>query len=82
ESRAVGRTTARVGRRFAAGLLAALLQRAVVTSEEVYQAMVARGYGGEPRSAGGRPVSARDGWWVAAVAALILAVKGGERFLG
>ena len=82
ESRTVGRATSRVGRRLAAGLLAALLQRAVVLSEEVYQAMVARGYGGEPRSTEVRTVGPRDGWWIAAVTALILALKGGEWFLG
>lgn len=82
ESRTVGRVTSRVGRHLAAGLLAALLQRAVVLSEEVYQAMVARGYDGEPRSAEGRPIGPRDGWWIAAVTILILALKGGEWFLG
>ncbi|MGQ9533011.1 MAG: cobalt ECF transporter T component CbiQ, partial [Desulfotomaculales bacterium] len=82
ESRTVGRVTSRVGRRLAGGLLAALLQRAVVLSEEVYQAMVARGYGGEPRSTEVRTIGPRDGWWIAAVTALILALKGGEWFLG
>lgn len=82
ESRTIGRVTPREGRRGAAGLLVALLQRAVVLSDEVYQAMVARGYSGEPRGLELRPIGWREGWWILVVAVLILGVKGGEWFLG
>ena len=49
-SRLVGRVSAREDRRFLGGAVAAVFGKSQATSEQVYQAMVSRGYTGEART--------------------------------
>jgi cobalt/nickel transport system permease protein len=65
------------GRRFVAASAGALFGKAHALSEEVYLAMVARGYNGNVRTLTPSPLRLRDGLWLAGcllVAVLVLGV--------
>jgi cobalt ECF transporter T component CbiQ len=73
---------ARAGRRFVASAAGALFGKSYALSEEVHQAMVARGYRGDARTLERFAPGALDAAWVAACAALAVLVLGGDRLLG
>lgn len=81
EARTISPAGPPAGRRFAVQSIAVLLSRSLLLSEEVHQAMLARGYTGEPRPVDGDGF--RPGWrdlaWTAgcvAAAAAALVVQG------
>ncbi len=83
KSRAVGGDRdARQGQRFVAATAGALFGKSHALSEEVHQAMVARGYRGDARTLDGWRPGAIDGLWAVACVALAVAALGGDRLLG
>jgi cobalt/nickel transport system permease protein len=70
-SRTVGRVTAREDRRFAAAAAGALFGRSQAMGEQVYAAMLARGYDGEPRTLERWRLTPFDLAWSAAVAVAV-----------
>lgn len=72
----------KAGRRFVAAAAGALFGKSYALSEEVHQAMVARGYRGDARTLERFAPGALDAAWVAACAALAVLVLGGDRLLG
>ena len=81
-SRLVGQVSGRTQRRFVAGAMASLWGKTAALSEEVHNAMVARGYAGIPRVVGQRAMAPSDWVWVALVGLVALLVVGGDRVLG
>ena len=81
-SRMVGPSGPREDRHFTAGSMGTLMARSHGLSEEVYAAMVSRGYTGEPVSLS--PFRARGYDWLLALAFALVAAAavGGERLLG
>jgi len=73
-SRLVGPVTAGEDRRFLAAAVAAVFGKSQAASEEVYLAMVSRGYRGEPRTLSSWRVGRLDVVWSAAVAAALAAL--------
>ena len=74
-ARSLGPVSRRDDRRFIAAAVATLFVRSQVLGEEVYLAMLARGYTGEVRIlARPRVPRLRDALWLAAVAALLAAL--------
>ena len=71
-SRVGRRLRTRKGRKIVAWNIAQLWARSHALNEQVYGAMVARGFRGEPVTAHRFRLRARDGWWLAASAALVL----------
>jgi cobalt/nickel transport system permease protein len=76
--RTVGVVGNRQGRAFAAGGIAALFGRTLALTEEVYDAMVARGYDGEIRSVRSARWSALDTAWMVLTIVLSAAALGGR----
>jgi cobalt ECF transporter T component CbiQ len=76
------RVEVEAGRRFVAAAAGALFGKSYALSEEVHQAMVARGYRGDARTLERFAPGALDAAWVAACAALAVLVLGGDRLLG
>ncbi len=72
----------KAGRSFVAAAAGALFGKSYALSEEVHQAMVARGYRGDARTLERFAPGALDAAWVAACAALAVLVLGGDRLLG
>jgi cobalt ECF transporter T component CbiQ len=70
------------GRRFVAASAGALFGKAHAMSEEVYLAMVSRGYNGDTRTLRPARLSGLDGLWVAACLGLGLLVIGCDRAFG
>jgi cobalt ECF transporter T component CbiQ len=70
------------GRRFAAASAGALFGKAHALSEEVHLAMLARGFRGDARTFERPRPGALDACWIAACAAVALAVTLAERRLG
>ncbi len=66
------------GQRLVAGNMAHLWMRSYQMNEHVYQAMLARGFRGEPVALHRFRMGARDGWWVGACAAVLLGLIGAE----
>jgi cobalt/nickel transport system permease protein len=83
KSRAVGgdRDT-RQGQRFVAATAGALFGKSHALSEEVHQAMVARGYRGDAATLDGWRPGAIDAVWAVACVALAVVALGGDRLLG
>jgi cobalt/nickel transport system permease protein len=73
---------ARQGQRFVAATAGALFGKAHALSEEVHQAMVARGYRGDARTLTEWRPGAVDAAWAAGCLALCVLVLGGDRLLG
>ena len=67
------------GRLFVAGTAGALFGKAHAMSEEVHQAMVARGYSGQPRTLAPRRIEATDVLWMLACAIAIVVLLGVDR---
>jgi cobalt/nickel transport system permease protein len=83
KSRAVGGDQdTRQGQRFVAASAGALFGKAHALSEEVHQAMVARGYRGDATTLDGWRPGAIDGVWAVACVALAIVALGGDRLLG
>ncbi|MDN5344458.1 MAG: cobalt/nickel transport system permease protein [Clostridia bacterium] len=82
QSRLVGRADLQMNRHFLAGAMGNLLLKAYALSEEVYQAMVARGYRGEGRCLDERGMSARDYWYCGGIVLVGLILLGGDYYLG
>jgi cobalt/nickel transport system permease protein len=70
------------GRAFVAATAGTLFGKAHATSEEVYQAMVSRGYTGHPRTLSASKVRASDVLWMAGCAIAIVIVVGIDRAVG
>ncbi len=70
------------GRAFVAGAAGALFGKAHAMSEEVHQAMVARGYSGQPRTLTLRRINAMDVVWVLACTLAIVMLLGLDRAVG
>jgi len=73
---------AREGRAFVGATAGALFGRAHALSDEVYSAMIARGYTGQARSLDGFRVRGRDLVWVGGCVAAIVAVIWWDHVLG
>lgn len=72
----------RSGRLFVAGTAGALFGKAHAMSEEVHQAMVARGYSGQPRTLARRRIKATDVVWMLVCAVAIVVMLGVDRAVG
>jgi cobalt/nickel transport system permease protein len=72
KSRTVGRTTGGEQRRWISGSMGALMNRSFKMSNDVYAAMLARGFSGQIRTYTAYRMTGRD--WVALAAAIVLAV--------
>ncbi|HMK91495.1 MAG TPA: cobalt ECF transporter T component CbiQ [Thermoleophilia bacterium] len=72
-SRTVGRVGAGEERHFLGAAVAAVFGKSQATSEQVYLAMLARGYAGEPRTLSSWRTGALDWVWAAGVALVIAA---------
>jgi cobalt/nickel transport system permease protein len=70
------------GRRFVSAAAGTLFGKSYTLSEEVHQAMVARGYRGNARTLERFAPAAIDAAWSVACLALAIAVLGGDRLLG
>ncbi len=81
-SRLVGPVSAAEDRRFLGGAVAALFGKSQAVSEQVYQAMVARGYTGEVHTLDTWSFRRRDVVWVVAVTAGLAALLIGAPLLG
>ncbi len=77
-SRTVGRSDNRMGRRFAAASTGALWGRTVALSEEVYGAMVSRGFNGDMRTLSRFRWRMADSLWIGAVTVAALLCAGAE----
>jgi cobalt/nickel transport system permease protein len=72
KSRVVGRTTGAEQRRWITGTMGNLMSRAFKMSNDVYAAMLARGFGGEIRTFTTYRVHAAD--WIALAGVAVIAV--------
>jgi cobalt/nickel transport system permease protein len=81
-SRMVGSSSPKEDRRFIASSMATLMGKSHALSEEVYSAMISRGYTGEPLTLHRFKASSGDWLWLAAVVLLGAAVLGSDRLLG
>jgi cobalt/nickel transport system permease protein len=70
------------GRAFIAASVGTLFGKANTLSEEIHQAMVARGYRGDAKTLNGFQLHALDGVWAATCIVLAFVVMGGDRILG
>ncbi len=77
-SRTVGRADNRAGRRFAAASIGALWGRTLALSEEVYGAMVSRGFNGDMRTLSRFRWRMADSLWIGIVAITALLCAGAE----
>jgi len=77
-----GRRSARAARIVAGFSAGALFGKAHALSEEIHQAMLARGYRGEARSLDRPSLRIADGVWLAACVFLAALTIGGDRALG
>lgn len=83
KARSVNATTDTVtGRAFVASSAGALFGKSHALSEEVYMAMVARGYTGNIRTVSRARIMATDVLWMAACVAAAVLIVGGDRVLG
>jgi cobalt/nickel transport system permease protein len=78
----VAEVDATAGRRFVSAAAGTLFGHSYALSEEVHQAMVARGYRGDARTLERFTPTVVDGLWVVACVAVAVAVLGGDRLLG
>ena len=81
-SRMVRASTPREDRRFAAASMGTLLGKSHTMSDEIYAAMVSRGYNGEPMSTHRFSMRGADWAWLSAVALVAMLAVGGDRLLG
>lgn len=81
-SRMVGPSSPREDRRFMASSMGTMLGKSHSLSEEVYDAMVSRGYNGEPVTSHAFRARAADWVFLAALIFVAAAAIGGDRILG
>ncbi|MHB1389742.1 MAG: cobalt ECF transporter T component CbiQ [Thermoleophilia bacterium] len=81
-SRQVGTSSPREDRHFIASSMAALLGKSHALSEDVYAAMISRGYAGEPMILHDFRSRPNDWLWLAAVVMITAALLGGDRLIG
>ncbi len=81
-SRMAGPGSPRDDRRFAAGSMGTLLGKSSALSDEIYAAMVSRGFTGEPITLRRFRMRAADLLMLAAALAVAVAAVGGDRLLG
>lgn len=81
-SRMVGPSTPREDRRFLAAGMGTMLGKSHAFSEEVYAAMVSRGFDGEPVPAAPLRTNPADWLWLASVMLLVVSLIGGDRIIG
>jgi cobalt/nickel transport system permease protein len=81
KSRLVGRTTTAEERRFVTAAMGSLWGKTHATAEEVHQAMLARGYSGEPRALDRFRLQPSDGLWLAIVVLVAALLIGGDHVL-
>jgi len=82
KSRTVEKIDSKSGRRFASKTMAGLLGKSFALNEEVYEAMVSRGYKGEPAVLNRFRFTLLDFQWILCLLICILAAFGGEILLG
>lgn len=82
KSRTFSNKNAEEGRQFVSNAIGTLFGKSYNLSEEVYSAMVSRGYRGEPRLINRFKYTTLDFQWVIIVLIVILAALGGEIVLG
>lgn len=81
ESRTLDPGTARENRQWVVGRMAFVVQKSVRTADDVYDAMLSRGYSGAMRSIHRLAMSVRDWAWLAASAAVCAASIGIDRII-
>ena len=81
-SRMAGPSSPRDDRRFAAASMGTLLGKSHTMSDEIYAAMVSRGYNGEPMSTHNFVMGRADVAWLLAMALGAVLAVGGDRLLG
>ena len=72
----------KAGQRFVGATAGALFGKAHALSEEVHQAMIARGFTGDAKSLDRFSFRAADAAWLAACAVVVVLTLGGDRVLG
>ena len=82
KARTVGVASTRDSRAFVGATAGALFGKAHALSEEVYSAMIARGYTGQARTLDGSRVRSRDFVWVAACLVAVVLVMWWDHVLG
>jgi cobalt/nickel transport system permease protein len=82
KSRTFGKIDHREGRRFVSNAIGSLFGKSHSLSEEVYSAMLSRGYKGEPVIMNEFKFSLLDFQWIIIVIIFVLAAFGGEILLG
>ncbi len=78
KSRTLGRTARRESRRFVGGAIGALFGKTVTLTEDVYAAMLSRGWSGEARLLEPVRLRAADAVWLVAMAGVAAAAIAGE----
>lgn len=81
ESRTLGLGTSSENRQWVVGRMAFVVQKSVRTADDVYDAMLSRGYSGAMRSIHRLAMSVRDWAWLAASAAVCAASIGIDRII-
>ncbi len=81
-SRMVGPSDARGDRRFMASSMGMLLGKSHALSDEVYSAMVSRGFNGEPVTSHSFRTQAADWLWLASLVMVPALLLGGDRLIG
>ncbi len=81
KSRTVGRTSTREQRRFVSGAMGSLWSKAYTMSEEVYAAMLSRGYCGRAKIIVRFQAGTLDWLWALFMVIVSLLILGGDRFL-
>jgi cobalt/nickel transport system permease protein len=81
ESRTLDLGTASENRQWVVGRMAFVVQKSVKTADDVYDAMLSRGYTGAMRSISRLSTSARDWVWLAASVAVCAATLGIDRMV-
>ena len=81
-SRLAGRTNSREERRFVTAAMGTLWGKTTALSQEVHNAMLARGYTGSPRSLVRFEMKSSDWVWMALVLIIALVFLGGDRVFG
>ena len=81
-SRMVGPSNAREDRRFIAASMGTMLGKSHAFSEEVYGAMISRGFNGEPMTSDSFRTRSADWLWLATVALTVAVIMGGDRLIG
>lgn len=82
KSRTVGKINSKEGRRFISNAIGSLFGKSFTLSEEIYAAMLSRGYTGEPKLINKFKFTILDFQWVIIVFIVILTAYGGDMYFG